>query len=127
MLAAGIVILIAGAGLVARADTVGRFLAGPLHSAPAALAGLFLLRKRPKTARETTRYLGDWYRVIEYGAAIIALRFERYDAVETPRDANAALIRCTAASGVSGMSTATNRCLKLLSVTSITSTRSSPA
>jgi hypothetical protein len=57
--------------LVARADTVGTFLAGTLHGASPILAGLILLRKRPKTERETTRYLADWYRVIGCGWVLL--------------------------------------------------------
>jgi hypothetical protein len=67
MLVAGIVILVAGVALIARAEAVGTFFAGLLHGASPVLAGLLLFRKRPKTERETGRYLGDGYRVIGCG------------------------------------------------------------
>ena len=71
VLVAGIVVLGAGLVLAVRAHTVGTFVARRLHATSPILAGLFLVRKRPKTERETARYLGEWYRVIGCGWVVL--------------------------------------------------------
>ena len=60
----GISEVLVGVVLLAKAYTVAEFAARRVHDVPAIVAAMFLLRKRPATEAESTRYLGDIYRVV---------------------------------------------------------------
>jgi hypothetical protein len=60
----GIGFSLGGVVLVIRARSIARVVSGMVHSAPASLAALFLVRSRPDELAETERYLSGIYRVV---------------------------------------------------------------
>ena len=67
LLVAGLAFMAVGPIFCVRATAVASWVTGLLQHAPAPVASAFLLRRVPRTAGETVKYLGDIYRVIGVG------------------------------------------------------------
>jgi hypothetical protein len=69
----GIGEVLVGIVLLARAYTIAGFAARRVRDVPAALAAMFLLRKRPATEAESTRYLGNIYSAVGFLSVLSGL------------------------------------------------------